>query len=55
MALGVVGPLADPLRAIDQAFLDVVANGPPRQLGEGGDLVDGEFPRVAHVYFLRQF
>ena len=43
MALGVIGPLADPLRAIDQALLDVVADVPPRQLGESGDLVEGEF------------
>ena len=48
MALGVIGPLADPLRAIDQALLDVVADVPPRLVGEGGDLVEGELLGGAH-------
>ena len=51
---GVIGPLADPFRAIDQALLDVVADGPPRQLGEGGDLVEGELLGGAHKLFIRQ-
>ena len=50
MVLRVIGPLADPFRAIDQAFLDVVADGPPRQFGEGGDLVHGELLGAAHGF-----
>lgn len=54
MVLGVVGPLAEPFGAIDQTLLDVVADGPPRQLGKGGDLVDGELLRDGHQRFIRQ-
>ena len=52
MVLRVIGPLADPFRAIDQALLDVVADGPPRQLGEGRDFVHGELLRGAHKHHL---
>ena len=55
MALGVVGPLADPLRAIDQALLDVVADVPPRLVGKRGDLVEGEFLGGAHGLLIRQY
>ena len=54
MALGVVGPLADPLRAIDQALLDVVADVPPRLVGKRGDLAEGEFLGGAHGLLIRQ-
>src|SRR5262245_25754833 len=53
MVLRVIGALADPLCAIDQALLDVVADVPPRQLGEGSDLVEREFPGGAHGLFIR--
>ena len=42
VVLGVIGAFADALRAIDEARLYVVPDGPPRQLCERGDFVEGE-------------